>query len=156
EQAFEAGRADLVQTLVEQARRESLSEHDVARVEWLSEVFHDGSGPGQGAAGRVLRLVGLGTRAAEDGDTRLALALLFAAALRCWWGGSDDAVRNEVVEAVSSLPGPPAEPQRVAAIATAHPIEHGSELADLLREAGAADARGAYLLGMAGHAIGDY
>jgi DNA-binding CsgD family transcriptional regulator len=125
-------------------------------VEWLSEIFHDGSGPGQGAAERVLRLVGLGTRAGADGDTRLALALLLAAALRCWWGDSDDAVRNEVVEAISSLPGPPAEPQRVAAIATAHPIEHGPEVADLLREAGTVDARGAYLLGMAGHAVGDY
>jgi hypothetical protein len=87
EPAFEAGRADLVRELVEQAQRESLSEHDSARAEWLSEIFHDGSGPTQGDARRVLHLVDLGLRAGDAGERDLALALLTAAALRCWWGG---------------------------------------------------------------------
>ncbi|HTX09135.1 MAG TPA: AAA family ATPase [Solirubrobacteraceae bacterium] len=158
EPAFEAGRADLVQELVERARREPLSERDTARAEWLSEIFHDGSGPTQGDADRVLQLVDLGLLAAGR-EPDLTLSLLMAAALRCWWGGSEPEVRRRVVEAVNSLEGSPTDARRVATIAMAEPIGNAVEVAQLIAEAGArrlTDARGAYLLGMSGHAIGDY
>ena len=59
-EAFEVGRVDLVGELVAQARREPLSELDAARAEWLTGIFDDGSGPGQGDASRVLHLADVG------------------------------------------------------------------------------------------------
>ena len=159
EPAFEAGRRDLVQQLVERARREPLNDRDSARAEWLSEMFHDGSGPTQGDADRVLHLVDLGLAAAEGREPDLALALVLAAALRSWWGGSDPEVRRRVVDAANRLEGPPTDARRVATIAMADPLGQAAEVARLIAEASARpliDARSAHLLGEAGHAIGDY
>jgi DNA-binding CsgD family transcriptional regulator/tetratricopeptide (TPR) repeat protein len=159
EPAFEAGRADLVKDLVDQARRESLSEHDSARVAWLSEIFHDGLGPAQGHASRVLHLVDVALRAADEEERDLSLALLHAAAVRCWWASSEPGVCLRVVAAVEELGGPPTEARRVAAIAAADPIGHAAEVSELIEEASAArslDAGSIHLLGQAAHAIGDY
>jgi DNA-binding CsgD family transcriptional regulator len=159
ESAFEAGRADVVRSLVEHARRESLDDQDLARVEWLSQIFDDGSGPGQGSAPRIRHLVALSQRAIGVADSDLALSLLFAAALRCWWGNAAPDARSLVVEATRAMSLPPTEPRRVATIATADPIVRGTEVADLLTQAVAQeklDPRNAYRLGLAGHAVGDY
>ena len=156
EPAFEAGRGDLVQTLVEQARALPLGARDHGRVEWLSEIFHDGAGPGQGDASRVLHLVELARRA---GDGEEATALIMAAALRAWWGNSDAPVRRRVAEAVDRLDGPATDPRRVAAVALAEPISGATRVRRLVAEAdatGRLDPRSVHLLGLASHAIGDY
>ena len=159
EPAFEAGRADVVRDLVGQARRESLSTHDSARVAWLSEIFDDGLGPGQGHASHVLHLVDLGARAGAEGERDLALALLLAAAQRCWWAGSERELCLRVVAAVHAVGGPAGEARRVAAIAAADPLGHAAEVSALIDEAsatGSLDAPSAHLLGRAAHSIGDY
>jgi DNA-binding CsgD family transcriptional regulator len=158
EPAFEAGRADLVKDLVDQARRESLSELDSARVAWLSEIFHDGAGPAQGDA-RVLELIDLAGGAADEGQRDLPLELLLAAALRCWWASSEPEICLRVVAAVETLGGSPTEGRRVGAIAAADPIGHAAEVSELIEAASAArslDAGGMHVLGQAAHAIGDY
>jgi DNA-binding CsgD family transcriptional regulator len=164
EPAFEAGRADLVRGLVERARRESLSEHDSARVEWLSEIFHDGAGPGQGDAAHIRHLVALAKSTAElhgeeNDDDDLTPSLLIAAALRCWWGNSEPAVRKLIVDAVRGLPGPQADPRRIVAIAVADPLDQGRSVVELIDQAvgeGPLDGRSAHLLGEAAHAVGAY
>jgi DNA-binding CsgD family transcriptional regulator len=163
EPAFEAGRADLVRGLVERARRESLSEHDSARVEWLSEIFHDGAGPGQGDAAHIRHLVALANSTAElhgeQNDDGLTLSLLIAAALRCWWGNSEPAVRKLTVDAVRGLPGPQTDPRRIVAIAVADPLDQGRSVVELINQAvgeGPLDGRSAHLLGEAAHAVGAY
>jgi DNA-binding CsgD family transcriptional regulator len=158
EPAFEAGRADLVRTLVEQARTLPLGARDQDRAEWLSEIFHDGAGPGQGDAARVLHLVDLALRADAVDDPEGALALIMAAALRTWWGDSDHHVREEVVAALDRLSGPPTDPRRIAALAMAQPIVATGRVQELVAGAdasGRVDPRSVFLLGMASHAIGD-
>jgi hypothetical protein len=141
EPAFEAGRADLVRVVVEQARRESLTESESARVEWLSEIFDDGSGPAQGdTSARILHLMRLALRAAREDDADLALALLSAAAIRCWWTGSDPDTRRQVVTAVESLDGPRTPARRIVAIALADPLGRASEIAKLITLASSATA----------------
>ncbi|HEY6886463.1 MAG TPA: AAA family ATPase [Solirubrobacter sp.] len=158
EPAFEAGRADLVKTLVEQARRLPLHPRDQGRVEWLSEIFHDGAGPGQGDASRVLNLIDLARRAESDSDREGATALLMAAALRAWWGNSEAWVRRRVAEAVDALDDPATDPRLVAALAMAEPITGATRVSGLVAEAdatGRVDPRSVHLLGLASHAIGD-
>ncbi len=158
EPAFEAGRADLVKTLVEQARELPLSARDQGRVEWLSEIFHDGAGPGQGDASRVLHLLDLARTADADGDRESATALLMAAGLRTWWGNSDAWVRRQVTDAVDALDGAATDPRRVATLAMAQPISGATRVRRLVTEAGATgrlDPRSVHLLGLASHAIGD-
>jgi hypothetical protein len=151
EPAFEIGRADLVRTLVEQARALELTPRDQARVEWLSEIFHDGAGPGQGDAARVLHLLDL----ARGADAEGATALIMAAALRTWWGNSEGWVRRRVTEAIGREH---TDPRRIAALAMAEPIAGAPRVRELVAAAeagGALDPRGVHLLGLASHAIGD-
>ena len=82
EHAFGLGRADLVDQLLNRAELTTLSPLQVARMEWLREIFNDGV-PGDSA--RVLQLCDTALEAASGGDADLALNLLLGAALRCWW-----------------------------------------------------------------------
>jgi DNA-binding CsgD family transcriptional regulator len=157
-EAFEVGRVDLVGELVAQAREGPLSELDAARAEWLTGIFDDGSGPGQGDPSRVLHLaeVAIGAADADDGD--LAVALLLAAALRTWWGGPPIEVGRRVAAVAEGLPGPQADAGRAAAMAIADPLGHAPRVEELVREIRAAaplDARSAQLLGQACHCIFD-
>ena len=159
ELAFELGRAEMVRALVAQAERLALSDHDEARVAWLSEIFHDGAGHDQGDAPRVLHLVALAQRAAREDDPDLALNLLGGAALRCWWGGSVPAVRRKVVAAAEAVDVAADDPRRLAAIAMAEPLTRAAEVMAAIRAAGplvARDPLAAFQHGMAAHALGDY
>ncbi|WP_051221865.1 AAA family ATPase [Conexibacter woesei] len=159
ELAFELGRAEMVRALVAQAERLALSDHDEARVAWLSEIFHDGAGHDQGDAPRVLHLVALAQRAAREDDPDLALHLLGGAALRCWWGGSVPAVRRKVVAAAEAVGVAAADPRRLAAIAMAEPLTRAAEVMAAIRAAVplvARDPLAAFQHGTAAHALGDY
>jgi DNA-binding CsgD family transcriptional regulator len=157
ELAFELGRADLVRSLVEDARRHSLTAHDEAKAEWLSEIFHDGTSTRDHQ--RVLELVEFARRAAGDGEADLALNLLAGAGLRCWWVGAKPAVRERVVDAVKQLPVARTEPRRLLAIAVANPILHATEVMEgvaLASQIPALDPAATHQLGEAAHATGDY
>jgi DNA-binding CsgD family transcriptional regulator len=155
-EAFEVGRVDLVRELVAQARQQPLDELDAARAEWLAGIFDDASGPGQGDASKVLHLADIAIGAADAGDGELAVSLLYAAALRSWWGGAPESVGRRIAEVVDGLPGPQADAGRVAAMAIADPLGHAQRVEELIREitdAGPLDARSAQLLGQACHCI---
>jgi AAA ATPase domain len=135
--AFGLGRADTVSRLLSEAMRNPLTELDQARVEVLREAFHDGV-PGDGS--RVMKLCRLAGRAVHAGQPDVALDLLLAASLRCWWADT----------------GPEAR-QMVAALTIAEPVACSKVVDALLSQAGAGtdDVEALILLGMAAHAIGD-
>jgi DNA-binding CsgD family transcriptional regulator len=154
EHAFGLGEKELVTRLVSTASREDLSPLDRARMEWLAEIFSDGV-PGDPA--KVLDLCDVASDAARQGDLDLALNLLLAAALRCWWADTGPVARQRVVSVAERLGVPRSDPRYVAVLGVAEPVLRGSVVLELL--AGfviedVTDADDLRLLGMAAHAVG--
>ncbi len=155
EHAFGLGRADLVDRLLGRAALVPLSVLDLARMEWLREIFHDGV-PGDPA--RVLELCDAASRATNEGDTDLALNLLLGAALRCWWSDTGPHARTSVVRTAEKTAGGPDDPRYLAVLAVADPLRQGSRVIQGLNAVvleGVADAAQLWLLGMAAHAVGE-
>jgi hypothetical protein len=178
--AFALGRADLVKDLLSAARRTDLSDLDAARMQWLREIFNDGT---PGDAVRVLELCDMARRCADAADVDLALDLLLGAAMRCWWADTGPRARARVVDVARGLALEPTSDARYAAIlAVAEPVLEAATVSTLLDEideideiggtggtgAGGTDGigktgaggtgaggRDPRLLGMAAHAIGD-
>ena len=154
EHAFGLGRADLVDQLLIKAARTSLSRLDLARMEWLREIFNDGV---PGDAGRVFDLCGIAAESAAAGDTDLALNLLLGAALRCWWADTGPAARARVAEVTESLGDAAADPRYAAALAVAEPVLRGRQalrILDAVVIENTSDPAALWLLGMAAHAVG--
>lgn len=154
ELAFQLGDPPAVGRLLDTAARLELTSHDVARMTWLREIFHDGA-PGDPNA--VARLVAAARDVAAAGDRNLALNLLQGAALRCWWA-NPGAARNLVIEAVEQIAGHELDPRALEILALASPVDSGARIAKRVREAAAldgADASGTQLLAFAAYAAGD-
>jgi len=155
EHAFGQGRADIVSRLLAEAARTPLSELDLARIQWLREIFNDGV---PGDATRVLELCDIAERSAKADDVDLALNLLQGAALRCWWADAGPAAAARVVHVTRQLPGAENDPRALAALATAEPIGQSAwvlrQLAGIAVE-NVTDADTLRLLGMAAKAAGD-
>ena len=154
ELAFGLGQKELVTRLVRMASREEISRLDRSRMEWLAEIFNDGV-PGDPA--KVRELCDVASDAARQGDVDLALNLLLAAALRCWWADTGPEARQYVVSAAERLGLPGSDARYVAVLGVAEPILRGSAVLNLL--AGLVieditDAEELRLLGMAAHAVG--
>jgi len=155
EHAFGLGRADLVERLLEAATRTTLSTLDLARMEWLREIFNDGV---PGDAARVLELCETAARSGEAGDTDLGLNLLLAAALRCWWADTGPAARARVAEVARRLDGVDGDPRYVAALGVAEPVHTAATVVGLLSAVvveNITDPDALRLLGMAAHAVGE-
>lgn len=155
EHAFGLGRADLVAELLARAARTSLSRLELARMEWLREIFHDGV-PGDPA--RVFELCEMASQSLEAQDRGLALNLLLGAALRCWWSDTGPAARARVVAGAGQLDGMEHDPRHIAVLGVADPLRQGSLVIERLHAVvleGVADPAGLWLLGMAAHAVGE-
>jgi DNA-binding CsgD family transcriptional regulator len=152
--AFSLGRPEVVERLLSEAMRNPLTELDQARVEVLREAFHDGI-PGDG--GRVMEMCRLAARAVRGGQQDVALDLLLAASLRCWWADTGPEARQMVAAVTGQITGMSADPRYVAALAIAEPVACSQVVDALLSRAGpgADDVEALILLGMAAHAIGD-
>jgi DNA-binding CsgD family transcriptional regulator len=152
--AFSLGSADTVSRLLAAAVRNPLTELDQARVEVLREAFHDGV---PGDSSRVMELCRLAGRAVRAGQQDVALDLLLAASLRCWWADTGPEARQMVAAVTGQIAGMPADPRYVAALAIAEPVASSQVVDALLSQAGpgADDVEALILLGMAAHAIGD-
>jgi DNA-binding CsgD family transcriptional regulator len=152
--AFSLGSADTVARLLAEATRNPLTELDQARVEVLREAFHDGI-PGDG--GRVMELCRLAGRAVHAGQQDVALDLLLAASLRCYWADTGPEARRMVTEVAGQIAAMPADPRYVAALAIAEPVACSQVVDALLSQAGpdTDDVEALILLGQAAHAIGD-
>jgi DNA-binding CsgD family transcriptional regulator len=154
EYAFDLGRSDMVDRMLDAASRSQLSDLDLARAEWLREIFNDGV---PGDAARVFELCTVVRQSLAAGDLDLALNLLLAAALRCWWAEPGRDARAEVVKAARELPNPGNDPRVVAALAVAdwngNATEVIAQLDKVVLET-VDDPSALRLLGAAAHAVG--
>jgi DNA-binding CsgD family transcriptional regulator len=130
ELAFELGRHDLVSGLLRRGAAIELSQRQRSRMVWIRERFDDGI---RDVAAGVRSLVDLGGLAAADGDTGLALKLLWGAALRCFWTEPGQVERDAVVVAAERLPVDARDGRLLAILAFAAPIERGAVVIDRLR-----------------------
>jgi len=155
ELAFQLGDAPAVGRLLDAAARLDLSSHDVARMTWLREIFHDGV-PGDPEA--IARLVTAARDTADQGDRDLALNLLQGAALRCWWADPGPGAKALVTEAVEHIAGDALDPRALEILSLAAPIDAAARIAARVREAtelGAVDTFGTQLLAFAAYAAGE-
>ncbi|GAA3228304.1 ATP-binding protein [Actinocorallia longicatena] len=155
EHAFSLGRADLVDQLLERAGRTPLSRLDQVRMQWLREIFHDGV---PGDADHVHTLCDAALEAIEAGDPALALNLLQAAGLRCWWADTGPAARVRVCEVARRIDAPPDDAQLTAIFSIADPLAEYRTVADRLagvRLEGITDPAALWLYGMAAAASAD-
>ena len=154
--AFEAGRPDVVGRLLRDASLADLDGPDRARAAWLSEVLNEdvGSSPGL-----VLELCASASDASAAGDVGLALNLLLAAGLRCWWADNGLDAQAAVLRGLDALATAQDDPRYVVAVAIAEPVLRGAEVQ--ARLAGAAlhritDGDALRTYGMAAYAVGDF
>jgi len=155
ELAFQLGDPPAVGRLLDSAARLQLSPHDVARMTWLREIFHDGAA---GDPNAIARLVSVAREAAAGGDLNLSLNLLQGAALRCWWADPGAAAKNLVVDAVEQIAGDVLDPRALEILALAAPVDAGSRIATRVREAAQvddADPARIQVLAFAAYAAGD-
>jgi DNA-binding NarL/FixJ family response regulator len=154
ELGFEIGQQDLVLALLAEAEPLCLASREQARLTWIRESFTDGT-PGDAAQARLLAAAA--GQAGAEGDTDLALNLLYGAALRCWWVDPGEATRDEVVAAAERLDVAETDPRLLVALAFAAPIGRGAAVIDRLSRLSAAarsDAAAARLVGNAAMAVG--
>jgi hypothetical protein len=154
ELAYEAGRADLVQATVAEARQLTLDTRDRARAELLSEIFFDGVA---GDVARVHTLIADARRVAALGDGELALQLLQGAAVRCWWAALDASIRTAVADSAEALSPSPLEPRLLAILACTAPLTRGAEIIQRIPSALAGThPLGRWFIAMAAHAVADH
>jgi DNA-binding CsgD family transcriptional regulator len=154
EHAFGLGRADTVHRLLEAAARNTLSELEVARMAWLSEIFNDGV---PGDARRIRQLCEVAERSAAAGDTSLALNLLHGAAMRTWWARTTPEASAQVVRTLLAVESGSSDARFVAALAVADPIGSSAAVRAALDRVvleTVTDPDSLRLLGQAAHAIG--
>ena len=155
ELAFQLGDPPAVGRLLDSAARLELSPHDVARMTWLREIFHDGA-PGDPNA--IARLVAVAREAAAGGDRDLSLNLLQGAALRCWWADPGAAAKNLVIDAVEQIGGDVLDPRALEILSLAAPVDAASRIATRVRQASQvddADPSRTLVLAFAAYAAGD-
>ncbi len=127
--AFEAGRADAVKRLLREASQIDLADLDETRVTWLVEALNDDV---RADSALVRRLCASATRAERLGDPGLALNLLLAAALRCWWADSAADDRSGVIRVLDGMSVSQADPRHLAAVSLAEPVLRASDVMESL------------------------
>jgi DNA-binding CsgD family transcriptional regulator/tetratricopeptide (TPR) repeat protein len=149
ELALELGQSQVVSRLMERVDGTTLTEKENARLTWLKATTSP-----EGTGNRLLlsRLIDAAHGMQTAGETALALQLLTAAALRCYYGDPGDDTRDEVVAVLESLGLDDLDSQLILALAFANPIEKCGELLlrlDRLGEVELQDAQVLYNLGTA-------
>jgi len=154
ELAFEIGQQDRVLSLLAEAELLGLPPREQARLTWIRESFTDGI-PADATQARSLAAAA--GQAGAEGDTDLALKLLYGAALRCWWVDPGQATRDEIVAAAERLDVAQTDPRLLVALAFGAPIGRGAAVIDRLSRLPAAarsDAAAMRLAGNAAMAVG--
>ncbi len=153
--AFEVGRPDVVGRLIGEAAQTDLSDIDLVRRDWLTELLNDDV---RADPGRVVALCTSVERAAGAGDLDLALNLLIPLSLRCWWADVGDAARERLHATLETLTGSSDDPRCLCALALAEPVLRGHEVSQRLMRLdleAITDADSLRTLGMAAYGIGD-
>ena len=129
ELGFELGRRDLVLSLLTDVEPLGLPSREQARLTWIRDSFTDGI-PGDAPQARLLAAAA--DQAAADGDTDLALKLLYGAGLRCWWADPGQPARDQIVGAAERLQADGNDPRLLVILAFAAPIGQGAAVIDCL------------------------
>ena len=156
ELGFELGRQDLVQDSLAEAGPHDLTPREQARVAWIRDSFADGI-PGETSKARSLAVSA--DRAGADGDTDLALKLLYGAALRCWWADPGEATRDDVAATAEGLKVAEDDPRLLVVLALAAPTGRGATVVERLYDLGRdieSDAATTRLAGNAAMAVGAF
>ncbi|MBB4755044.1 AAA family ATPase [Actinoplanes lobatus] len=131
EAAVELGLQDVVTRLVREARTVALSARQRAQLLWIEASFGAGL---REEHRRPAAIAAAAERVATDGHVGVALRLLNGAALRSFWTDADAApARHRIVDVAESLPVAAGDPDLLAILAFAAPIERGATVIDSLR-----------------------
>ncbi|GII34304.1 ATP-binding protein [Planotetraspora mira] len=155
ELAFELGRSDQAAELLALAKPSFLGELPRARGVLLSEVL--GEGRNEGPA-RVRRLVMTAEVAEAAGDRELALNIVRAAAIRCWWSDPGWDQRSRVIALAERLAAGDDDPELLVTLATAGAVERGADVIERLTRVRDARLDGGVtrLLGLAASTVGAF
>jgi DNA-binding CsgD family transcriptional regulator len=156
ETAVELGRQDVVSRLVDEASTLELSARQRAQLLWIGASFGGGL---RDEHRRPAAVAAVAEQVATNGHVDVALRLLNGAALRSFWTGTDAAGSHRIVEVAEALPIGPDDPDLVAILAFAAPIERGAVVMDSLRRSAAragGDAEALRLVGSAAVIVGDF
>ena len=154
ELAFQLGRHDVLLRLLSDAESLDLDPADRPRLAWLREWYGEGAWSG---ANRVAPFVRIADEMTLAGDPERALRSLLTVALRAYWSNPDSATRELMIAAAERIDVPPLQPELIAVLAFAAPLERGALVLDRLREIQAAsigDPEQLRLLGTAATAVG--
>jgi len=156
ELAFELGRNDMVNRILQGVDPSLLEPLDKARIVWIREIVEPGA---VGHAARIRQLVETAEQTTRDGDPDLALNLLWAAALRCWRSDPGPDLRARIVTVVERVPAPEDDPRLLMILATAASVERGAVVLERLRGERPdrhGDPSVLRHLGMAATSVGDF
>ncbi|XVU22843.1 helix-turn-helix transcriptional regulator [Actinoplanes sp. CA-054009] len=156
EAAVELGRHDVVTSLVEQARAAELSARQRGQLLWIEASFGGGL---HEEHRRPEAIAAAAERVAADGHVDVALRLLNGAALRSFWTEADPSARHRIVGAAEALGVAGDDPDLLAILAFAAPIERGATVIASLRrgaERSAGDPDAMRLVGSAAILVGAF
>ena len=155
ELAVETGQPDAVTEMLEHLRTSTLTAVQGAHLAWIRELREDGI---ELRTDLVFRLVALARTCQEHGALELALKILHAAALRCWWGTDDVDAVDEIARCADNLPVPQDVPSMQFILAAVRPAQRGPEVLEALRHAvsdGTGSAVASNVRGLAAVLLGD-
>ena len=154
--AYELGRRDTVERLLQQATSLDRRPMSQARAMWIRERFDDGLS--RTTVG-VTALAKAALQAHQDGQRDLALNLLASAAIRCFWAKPVGQERRAVLGAIDEIGIAADEPLLIASVAWVASIERESELRQLvqgIQPGRHLDPGACQLLGAAAICLGDH
>ncbi|WP_433364118.1 ATP-binding protein [Actinoplanes sp. CA-142083] len=134
EAAVELGRHDVVTDLVREVRTVELSARQRGQLLWIEASFGAGL---REEHRRPEAIAAAAEQVAADGHADVAMRLLNGAALRSFWTEADTAARLRIVDVAESLPVAAGDPDLLAILAFAAPIERGAAVIDSLRRSAA-------------------
>ena len=151
ELAFDWGRPDIVDRLLQETAALDVPAHERVRLTVIRDRAEEGI---QGAGTR--RLTEVAAAAAADGRTDQALLFLYAASLRCMWADADAATRARVIE-VAEQALDPDDVHALEVISDVAPLDRGAVLVERLRavSSGSLDLSQARAAGFAASNVGD-
>jgi DNA-binding CsgD family transcriptional regulator len=123
--AIEIGSTELAVRLLGEAEKLELADLDRGRLSWLREMVNPGL---HVEPTSIAHLVETADKMTALGDPRLALKLLWTAALGVSWSGTGQDVRAPLVAAIERVPVPPDDPRRLSALAYVSPVDRAADV----------------------------
>ena len=130
ELAFDLGRPDAADRLLDAAERLPLDPIDRARVAWRRRIVGDGACRSVEQVESLVRIVG---QMVDAGDVELAVDSLVTVADTAWQTNFDAGRRAAIAGAAEALPVRRDEPRLLNVLGLAQPVEQGFTVVDRIR-----------------------